>query len=89
MEDFGYRQNSVYNNPEPVTMQEWLITMLILMIPIVNLVMPFVWAFGGGANPSKANFFKAQLIFMVIGIILWFIFAGVLMGYFMNFRYSG
>ncbi len=88
MEEYGYRQNSVDNNPEPVTMQEWLITMLILMIPIVNLVMPFVWAFGGGANPSKANFFKAQLIFMVIGIILWFIFAGALMGYFMNFRYN-
>jgi hypothetical protein len=89
MEEYGYRQNSVDLNPYPVIMQVWLIIKLKLMIPIVNLVMPFVWAFGGGANPSKAIFFKAQLIFIVIGIILWLIFAGVLMGYFMNFRYIG
>lgn len=70
----GYRND----NPEPVTMKEWIITMLILMIPLVNIVMPFVWAFGGNTNPSKANFFKAQIIFAVVAIVIWFLFVGAL-----------
>ncbi len=45
---------------------EWIVTLLITMIPIVGIVMLFVWAFGGNANPSKANFAKAGLIFMAI-----------------------
>ena len=81
-DEYGQRQPSTGSrrneNPEPVSMKEWIITMLILMIPLVNLVMPFVWAFGGSANPSKANFFKAQIIFALVGIVLWFLFVGAL-----------
>lgn len=54
-----------------VSTKEWLITMLIMLIPLVNIIMIFVYAFGGGANPSKANYFKAQLIMALIGIGLW------------------
>lgn len=85
MEEFGYVKNEGGNHPEPVSMKEWLITLLILCIPIVNLVMPFVWAFGGGSNPSKANFFKAQLIMILIGIVMWFLFLGALVGTFMRY----
>ena len=80
MEEYGYNNQVVVNHPEPVSMKEWLITLLILSIPFVNLVMIFVWAFGGGANPSKANFFKAQLILLLIGIVAWFLFAGAIVG---------
>ncbi|HAS72701.1 MAG TPA: hypothetical protein DCS67_00985 [Clostridiales bacterium UBA8960] len=59
-----------------VTVKEWIITMLILMIPLVNIVMVFVWAFGGGANASKANYFKAMLIIWLVGIVLWFLVVG-------------
>jgi hypothetical protein len=45
---------------------EWIITLLITMIPVIGIIMLFVWAFGGNANPSKANFAKAGLIFMAI-----------------------
>lgn len=78
MDEYGQRieRTEQTANPEPVSMKEWLITLLILMIPIVNIIMPFVWAFGGGSNPSKANFFKAQIIVVLIGIVLWFLFVG-------------
>ena len=58
----------------PVTTGDWFVTMLLLVIPFVNLILLFVWAFSGGTNPSKANWAKATLIWMVIGIVLWVFF---------------
>lgn len=74
-------------NPSVVTKQsapvlsvkDWMITILLLVIPVVNIIMLFVWAFGGGANPSKANYAKASLIWVVIGIVLSFIFSALIM----------
>ncbi|MFC0213418.1 hypothetical protein ACFFK0_13295 [Paenibacillus chartarius] len=57
-----------------ISFKEWMITLLLLAIPVVNLIMLFVWAFGGGANPSKANYAKAGLVWMLIGIVLYIVF---------------
>lgn len=70
----GYYDQKTDNVPvnsnleEPVSMKEWALTFLILMIPFVNIVMLFVWAFSSTEKKSKSNFFKVQLIFT--GIIL-------------------
>lgn len=53
---------------EPVKMGEWLIALLIMMIPCVNIVMMFVWAFSKGDKKSKSNFFKAYLVYFAIMI---------------------
>jgi len=55
-----------------VTLGDWMVTMLLCVIPLVNIIMLIVWAFSGSTNPSKANWAKATLIWMVIGIVLWF-----------------
>lgn len=83
-QQYSYNNNGNYQTPynqapqmdleEPVKMSEWLISFLILMIPCVNIIMPFVWAFSGNEKKSKSNFFKASLIMAAIGIVLWFIF---------------
>ena len=62
---------------EPVSMGEWLITMLILMIPCVNLVMMFVWAFSSKEKKSKSNYFKACLIFTAIVLVIYIILIAV------------
>ena len=53
---------------EPVKMGEWLIALLIMMIPCVNIVMMFVWAFSKSEKKSKSNFFKAYLVYFAIMI---------------------
>jgi hypothetical protein len=61
-----------------ISFKEWMLTILLLAIPIVNIIMLFVWAFGGNANPSKANYAKASLIWVVIGIVLSIIFSTII-----------
>ncbi|KLR78260.1 hypothetical protein M703_03475 [Neisseria gonorrhoeae SK29344] len=39
--------------------------MIVFMIPLVNIVMFFVWAFGRG-NPNRANFCKALFLFTLL-----------------------
>ena len=62
-------QGSNTEREEPVTFGEWMITMLVMMIPCVNIVMMFVWAFGNGKK-SKSNYFKAALVWALIGIVI-------------------
>lgn len=57
--------------------KDWVITLLIRVIPIVGLVMLFVWAFGSGENPNKSNWAKAVLIWMAIGLVFGLIFFAI------------
>ncbi|MGE5683069.1 MAG: hypothetical protein ACM34K_19580 [Bacillota bacterium] len=61
-----------------VTTGDWFLTMLITAIPLVGLIMLFVWAFGGGTNPSKQNWAKAALIWMLVSVVLGVLFFGAI-----------
>lgn len=64
-------QNQIDQPQAPVvSIKEWLLTNLILLIPLVNIVMTLVWAFSSNTNPNKANYFKAALILFVIYLVL-------------------
>lgn len=52
-----------------VKTRDWFLTIFLTAIPIVGLVLLFVWAFGGNAKPSKANWAKATLLWLVLGVI--------------------
>ncbi len=69
-----------YQGDPTVTMGEWFVTGLLMCIPLVNIIMVFVWAFGANTKPSKANFFKLYLILALIGIVIALVlyFAGIL-----------
>lgn len=55
---------------EPVKVGEWILSFIILMIPCVNIIMMFVWAFSSTEKKSKSNFFKAYLILFAIATVL-------------------
>ncbi|OPL07649.1 MAG: hypothetical protein AVO33_04320 [delta proteobacterium ML8_F1] len=67
-------------NSETVSVKEWIITSLIMMIPLVNLIMPFVWAFSSNTKSSKANYFRALLLLTLAGLVLYILFAGAVAG---------
>ena len=69
-----YQQNSPLDLEEPMKMSEWLISLLITLIPCVGIIMIFVWAFGSTEKKSKSNFFKAYLVFGVIRIVIYLIY---------------
>jgi len=68
-----YRQSEI-------SIGDWMVTLLIAFIPLVGFIMLFVWGFGSGTHPSKANWAKATLIWfaIIIGIyILFFLIFGL------------
>ena len=74
-------QNQIGHQQAPVvSVKEWLITNLIMMIPLVNIVMMLVWAFGSNTNPNKANYFKATLILFAILMAIYLVLAVVIFG---------
>jgi len=72
-------QQPVYAAPEKAVMSvgEWLITTLVLVLPCVGLIMAFVWAFGNG-NENRKNYCRAWLIWQAIAIVLSIIFSAIL-----------
>lgn len=66
-----------YQGDQTVTVGEWFVTWLVMIVPIVNIVMMFVWAFGSNTKPSKANFFKLCLLMTLISVVLTVILAAI------------
>lgn len=81
MENQDYLSDSL---EQPMSVGNWLITILLMAIPIVNVVLLFIWAFGSNTNVSKANWAKATLILFVILFCLGFLFWGSIFAMFPN-----
>lgn len=74
------QEQIIKQNQSVVTIGDWIITMILMCIPIVNFIMLLVWAFSRSTPASKVNWAKASLIFMIIGFVLLLIFWGTFMG---------
>lgn len=61
--------------------KDWIITYLIMLVPVVNIVFLFIWAFSeGNHNPNKVTWAKASLLWTAIVIVLYVILFLVLLG---------
>ena len=72
-------QNETINN-QAMTLKDWIITYLLLLIPVANIVLMFIWAFGKDTNPSKRTYFQAQLIILAVLLVLYILFFGAIIG---------
>lgn len=67
----GYTQEySAQEDNQPISLGEWILILLLMSIPCVNLILCCVWGFGKQGNITKRNFCRAQLIFVAIGLVL-------------------
>jgi hypothetical protein len=51
---------------EPMSVKDWVITLIILALPLINIVMILVWAFGGTGNINRRNYCRASLLIFAI-----------------------
>ena len=56
---------------------DWVITLLLLWIPVLNLILLFIWALSGTDKRGLRNFSRAVLILLAAMIVLWALFLGV------------
>ena len=61
-----------YGTPDtqPVSIGGWIGVMLLTCLPLVNLIMLFVWAFSSSTKKSLKNYARAALILALIGVVL-------------------
>ncbi|MCD4829520.1 MAG: hypothetical protein K8R90_08865 [Candidatus Cloacimonetes bacterium] len=59
-------------------MGDWMITIVLTSLPLVGLILLFVWAFSGDTKPSKANWAKATLLWAAIIFVLTALFYAVM-----------
>jgi uncharacterized BrkB/YihY/UPF0761 family membrane protein len=59
----------------PMSVGEWVITMILLAIPVVGLVMLIYWIVSSTGNVNRRNYCLASLVIAAIIIVLAIIFA--------------
>ncbi len=54
----------------PISTKEWLITLLLMAIPLVNFIIMIVWVVSDEVHPTKRNFAKAYLLISAISLVI-------------------
>lgn len=74
LEGFDQNINAILDdtnaNTNAIGVGEWVLTLILMMIPIVNIVFLIVWLVSKKTNKTKKNFLKGYLVIMVIQLIL-------------------
>lgn len=63
----------IKDNEKVLTVKDWIIIQIIMMIPIVNIIMWIKWLVSDKTNQNLKNFLIASLVMLVIGVIIWFL----------------
>ena len=71
--------DEVNNQYQPMTVGQWLITYLLMCIPIAGFVLLIVWAASGSTHPSKKSWAIASLIWAGIFTVLYILLFVVLL----------
>lgn len=71
----SYGTSGQYNNMDgmdatPLSMGEWLLTVLAGFIPCAGLILYLIWAFGKTGNINRRNFCRAYLIIELAAVVL-------------------
>lgn len=67
-QSYGMQQN--IGNTEAVTVKDWIITLILMLIPILNIVLALKNMNSISVDMSKRNFYKAFLIYYIAALII-------------------
>ncbi len=67
---------------KPLSIGDWILTLIVLSIPFVNLIMLLYWSLSSSSNTNRKNFCIAYLVLALVFIAIFvaLIFMGVLAG---------
>ena len=72
----NYNSQNNYQMPpkqmdlSPLSTGEWLLTLIVGIIPCAGLILYIIWAFGNSGNLNRRNYCRASLILQVISYVL-------------------
>ncbi|QDH79228.1 hypothetical protein FKX85_09365 [Echinicola soli] len=70
----------------PMSVGDWIITLLISVLPVIGFIMLIVWTVDKTTPTTKANYAKAALILHAITVVLTFLFVGIIGFSFLSFE---
>ncbi len=53
-----------------ISVGDWIITFIILAIPLVNIIAVFIWALSSSTHPSKKSYAQALIIVFIVMMVL-------------------
>ena len=65
---------------DKISIGEWLVTFLISGIPVLGFIALLIWSFDERAQPTKATWAKAMLIWHLISFIITIFILTIVMG---------
>lgn len=70
MENQNTNMENQSTNNDVISTGSWFVTILITAIPLIGIIMLFVWGFSDATNPNKKNWARAALIWVAIAIVI-------------------
>lgn len=59
---------------------DWLVVLIISLLPIANVIVMIIWAADSKANPNRTNYAKAMLVLIAAYILITAVFFGYFTG---------
>jgi len=63
--------SNLSKSSETISVGDWIVTFIVLAIPLVNIGAILYWAFSGSANPSKRTYAQASLIMFAVAVVFY------------------
>lgn len=68
-----YQQPPYQQQPQleqPMSLGEWVVTLILIAIPFVNIIMLIIWTASSSTPTTKKHFAEAELIILAICVVL-------------------
>ena len=81
--DYNYKNGGNPSVPQPtmdtspMSMGDWVLTILASFIPCAGIILYLVWAFSKNGNVNRRNYCRANLAIMAVILVVYIVFAAI------------